>query len=409
MSGILGSGDMNDPQTLGLLSFFMKMLEASGPQPRPTSLGQVIGASGAAGIGAYQGQQDRIAKQQMQKIQMEDMRAQAEQRKQQAEHLKQQMAAEIATNQFLTDKSNLFNVAQPQSATGDFGPGEAPTIGSQTATAKPKSPLEIAVTMMSSGNPALARMGLSQLSGLQKKELVPIGPHGLYEPSSGNIIGAPDEKKPGTPGETERLVATLNDPNVPVAIKAELQRRLRVLQTPPMNIMPVQTDAGIIPFNTKTGAPGSPFAQPPEKLKPIPTNINTAITENANAVRKVDEAIKLVDAHPDAFGVKNYLGENVNQRLDPKGVEARAAVADLGSQKIHDRSGAAVSVYEFPRLAPFVPSKTDDAATVKKKLVRFKQEYEFILNDMFDTYNKDSGYRDHPKASSKPDPLGIRK
>lgn len=46
---------------------------------------------------------------------------------------------------------------------------------------------------------------------------------------------------------------------------------------------------------------------------------------------------------------------------------------------IHDRSGAAVTAAEFPRLA-FIPSPTDDAETVQKKLRQFVSSYEAVIS-----------------------------
>jgi hypothetical protein len=59
---------LDDPRTLALLQASLGMLEASGPQLRPTSLGQVLARGGSAGISAYQGQKDRLAKEQEQEL-----------------------------------------------------------------------------------------------------------------------------------------------------------------------------------------------------------------------------------------------------------------------------------------------------------------------------------------------------
>jgi hypothetical protein len=55
-------------------------------------------------------------------------------------------------------------------------------------------------------------------------------------------------------------------------------------------------------------------------------------------------------------------------RMDPKGVAARAAITNLGSAILHDRSGAAVTAAEFPRLQPFIPSMEDSYDTARTKL-----------------------------------------
>ena len=92
-------------------------------------------------------------------------------------------------------------------------------------------------------------------------------------------------------------------------------------------------------------------------------------------MNKIDRAITLVEKHPYAFGAWNVVGDAAAQRLNPSGIEARAMVADIAGQKIHDRSGAAVTIGESERLKPYVPNATDTADTVKRKLKLFKTEY----------------------------------
>jgi hypothetical protein len=81
------------------------------------------------------------------------------------------------------------------------------------------------------------------------------------------------------------------------------------------------------------------------------------------------------------------------QRTDPKGVSVRASVANIGSKVIHDRSGAAVTAAETPRLKPFIPSATDRADAAITKLQGLRQQ---VLNDTTGielAYGEDSGYR----------------
>ena len=67
---------------------------------------------------------------------------------------------------------------------------------------------------------------------------------------------------------------------------------------------------------------------------------------------QIDRAMQMVDQHPQAFGMANLAGDAVRQRDiplvgDPEGVDARAIVANIAGQKIHDRSGAAVTIGEW--------------------------------------------------------------
>jgi hypothetical protein len=146
------------------------------------------------------------------------------------------------------------------------------------------------------------------------------------------------------------------------------------------------------------------FTPPAEKLRPIPASINTAILENQKAGNQIDRAIALLSgtdlpgmtADKNATGLKGYLPTGLLNRIDPSGVSARAEIADIGSLKIHDRSGAAVTMSEAPRLMPFIPLATDDRDTVLKKLGRLKLEISENSAAMNEIYSKEQGYRESP-------------
>jgi hypothetical protein len=126
--------------------------------------------------------------------------------------------------------------------------------------------------------------------------------------------------------------------------------------------------------------------------KPMPAGMQKAWMENRNNLAAVDRAIAATQAYPGAFGPSNMIGDFAKQYTDPKGVAARAAVADIGSLKIHDRSGAAVTAMEFPRLRPFIPNMTDKPEVVKTKLDNFKATYNDIQNEIA-SFASDQGYR----------------
>ena len=133
----------------------------------------------------------------------------------------------------------------------------------------------------------------------------------------------------------------------------------------------------------------------------IPANIAKAYTENSTALRKIDSALAEVDKYPQAFGLQNMRGDALSQRMDQKGVTARAIIADIGSLKIHDRSGAAVTAAETPRLLPFIPSVNDKPEAIKKKLGLFRKEYDAIQNDIGSMYSAEQGYRALPSAQTR--------
>lgn len=135
------------------------------------------------------------------------------------------------------------------------------------------------------------------------------------------------------------------------------------------------------------------------KLRPIPAIIGRGLVANSQSLTNIDRALKMVEEYPQAFGLANVMGDTVRQRTDPKGVSARAAVADIGSLKIHDRSGAAVTAAEFPRLKPFIPSANDKPETVKKKLTLLKEQYQQEQDAINSLYSEDQGYKPAPKLT----------
>jgi len=162
----------------------------------------------------------------------------------------------------------------------------------------------------------------------------------------------------------------------------------------------------------QAGLPEGTLAQRDSRgqVHPLPGNIGTGkalpvsaaqkIFENQQNLRRAEQALILLQGKAvggmqgskTAIGLKGYMPEAILQRTDPSGIETRAAIADLGSMIIHDRSGAAVTAAEYPRLRPFIPLVTDDAEAAKKKLMRFTGEYRKVVQEAQDFY-KESGYK----------------
>jgi hypothetical protein len=125
------------------------------------------------------------------------------------------------------------------------------------------------------------------------------------------------------------------------------------------------------------------------------------VADNKTQMSVIDDALKDLAAHPSAVGMKRGLGEMIpfmgnagdaiNQRMDPDGVLARAGIMDIGSLKIKDRSGAAVTISEFPRLAPFVPRVSDTPAAVRIKLMRLKHFIKVETDLLAASAGKDKG------------------
>lgn len=188
--------------------------------------------------------------------------------------------------------------------------------------------------------------------------------------------------------------------------RAQLQReRMNMLGGRQMRPQVIQTENG--PMTLGPDGRAAPILGPdnqpikPKSLeKALPTSAAQKLMENQQNLRRAEQALGLMEGKsvngqegdPDATGFKGYAPDFALQRLDPKGIATRAAIGDLGSLVIHDRSGAAVTASEYPRLRPFIPLVTDDPDTVKKKLGRFVTEYQNIVGEAADFY-KESGYK----------------
>lgn len=188
----------------------------------------------------------------------------------------------------------------------------------------------------------------------------------------------------------------------------------KIAARPPANItygspLPAVDASGKAVFIQPGRAGGAPmvmqgFTPPEPKLKDVPPMVNTAIIANQAASNQLDRAIALMSGEDlpgmtgdkSATGLKGYLPNAILSRIDPQGVSARAEIADIGSLKINDRSGAAVTASETPRLMPFIPLATDDNETVLKKLRRLKLEVANETNAMKEIYSKDQGFKENP-------------
>jgi hypothetical protein len=154
--------------------------------------------------------------------------------------------------------------------------------------------------------------------------------------------------------------------------------------------------------------PGGP-ADKQEKLKPIPPQINTAIITNQQSIQKLEDGLQLLKNNPDAVGIKGGLPQYIVNRTNPEGIPVRAAIADIGSLVLHDRSGAAVTASEEPRLLPFIPTPSDTAESAKTKLTRMLKYAREQQEALKGTYSQDQGYKTNPilGAGNPPARAGV--
>lgn len=140
--------------------------------------------------------------------------------------------------------------------------------------------------------------------------------------------------------------------------------------------------------------------------KAIPQVVTKGLQENVNNLKQIDRALAAIDKNPGSIGgvgstiasVVPGVGGLQNRFGDPEGTDLRAQIANIGSLVIHDRSGAAVTASETPRLMPFIPLVSDSAEVARKKLANFKANYEQMLRDTLSYYGADTGFKPYTPA-----------
>lgn len=139
------------------------------------------------------------------------------------------------------------------------------------------------------------------------------------------------------------------------------------------------------------------------QLKPLPAPVLQARASNVAALRNIDTALSLLDPKNKTEAAKNarkaigtgtgMLGDTFTQWNDPKGVDFRAQIGQIGGIIIKDTSGAAVSLSEDQRLAKWVPMVTDTPTAAAGKLKNLKREIMQRNQAISDTFSEDQGYR----------------
>lgn len=105
----------------------------------------------------------------------------------------------------------------------------------------------------------------------------------------------------------------------------------------------------------------------------LPASVANDIIGNQSQLATIAAAEDAIDRHPSAVGVHRAGPDAIHNILDPDGVAARSAIANIGSLVIKNRSGAAVSVHEMARMRPFIPTTSDPPDIVRRKLAELKR------------------------------------
>lgn len=194
---------------------------------------------------------------------------------------------------------------------------------------------------------------------------------GSETPRVPDAQGASEEDRPEAPGL--RL-------GVKPPAASSPKPKTQLVRSATNEMVPVDTETGLGPDGKPVRAYQAPTKEPANTGA---ATIKTKVAANRTQASVIDDALRELDAHPDAVGLTRglpFIGDRLDPRADPEGVGARAQIANVGSLKIHDRSGAAVSVHEFPRLAPFVPLLSDPPAAIRTKLAKLKAALEEETN-----------------------------
>lgn len=198
----------------------------------------------------------------------------------------------------------------------------------------------------------------------------------------GKPVGAPGVGAPipGMPGAAPSAPVPQGPPAPP---QAPQTAPMGVAPSPPAISAPGPVPAA--PGAPAAGArpgPGGGAVPVPGYRRPLDAAALQLQRQNNVTLSSIDTAIKLAEANPNAFGLKNLAPDAIIQRTDPAGVNVRAMVAGIGGQKYHDLSGAAISVSEASRLAPYIPNVKDDPRAVVIKLKNLRREIALMQQEL---------------------------
>lgn len=226
---------------------------------------------------------------------------------------------------------------------------------------------------------ALTMAETDRLRAPTPPDLVPV-----YDPKTGAEVLTPRTPGLHLPGKPEykiengqRINATTGTAE-PIAGYQAPEKPVAPSYTPVTLAGADGQPAVVKPFNTRTGEVGDAIgdAKPTGAASSGSAAMMKARAANVSQLAIIDDALKELDAHPSSVGLLRGLpmiGDILDPRVDPEGDAARAQIANIGSLTIHDRSGAAVSLQEFPRLAPFIPGIKDPPQTIRTKLQKLRE------------------------------------
>ena len=296
-------------------------------------------------------------------------------------------------------------VASPQRVYGNAAPEAAPeaAVLAQARTNTPQEKMAMLMQGMSSGNPYMEKFAPAMYDEARQEE------------KSGKVFKAIDlAEQNGADPKIMAAFRAANDPSGAVRYLAErgLKKedadaavaayRIKAADTAAENALNRQSREELAREgqDLRRDLAGQASADrrllaglAGGKLKSAPPKVQQDYIGNVASTSNIDQALGLVSDNSKSFGLKFIGGDAINQRIDPNGTDARAAVSNIGSQVIHDRSGAAVTISEYPRLKPFIPRVTDEPDIIKKKLNGLRRAIAEENSAIESFYTEDNGYK----------------
>lgn len=394
MAGLLDnlSGNLNDPNTMGLLQLAAAIGAASGPSVgRPNNLSAGI----LSGLGAYQGVQNEALKRKLSEAEIANFAAQAEERKQNAAKL------QLAIDQLRAKQEYLMRQATPQLPSNatimrpdTMVPQRRPFNPAEAMLAN-LSPEEIKMMAQGSnlGRPKvthyenqmgqdgkLYKVGLDEYGNVvetnvqpwQKSEMVNVGSH--------QIAVNPVDMSPratfqmnATPGEVmsnqlgqSRLNFDISNANKP-----------QVVTVPGVGVYTVDR-------NTGTGAPvtsgGAPIQVAPSADQSTSATYAVRADEANKAIEAVGNnyspaAIALKQGSEGAlFGLGTPLSNATNYFMSPNSQMAEQAQRNFINAVLRRESGAVINPSEFANARKQYFPQVGDSEEVKAQKRRNRQE-----------------------------------
>lgn len=319
------------------------------------------------------------------------------------------------------------NLAQLQNNAPAPSPANVPTLQPEAVPAAPQAPtiapeapqvaapngsarLAMARRLIESGNPYLMTMAQSYLdSGLTersqneneaRREQAGLNAAG-YQSALGDFTGArQDARQAGYQDNRDALNRNFQREN------ANNQNTFTAGQNDQNRAFQHNERIGTEQFTAGQNELTRAAAEKLQSLKnqgvKVPVSVQNDFRKSVYTTQMISNMTDMLKAHPDQVGVLFMSPEQITSRTNPDGVKMRALINNMGSQIMHDRSGAAVTVEEFARQRGWYPSVGDNAQTIIAKLSALSegmQQEQNIILQMYQGAPQFQAFANNPAAA----------